>query len=221
MLFQFRQGFYYAYIFVTVIYIIALLNIPAEIRPFATVIVLFTDTTVLGFFFIGAIVLLEKSQNIHESIFVTPLRLYEYFISKIVSLTIISFASSILIVVLTNNNLKNIFVFSTGVVLVSSFFTLFGFIFASGAKNVNDYFARALGIGLIICLPITGFLQVFDTPVYYLFPTKAAIIVIDCLFNKYTSAEIIYSFCSLSLWIVIAYHFAIKTFTKNIILKAG
>ncbi|MDP8207661.1 MAG: ABC transporter permease [Candidatus Electryonea clarkiae] len=221
ILFQFRHGFYYAYIFVTVIYILALLNLHGKARDIVTTVLLFTDTTMLGYFFIGSIVLLEKGQNILASLFVTPLRLYEYFIAKITSLTLIAILSSLIIVIVTHGITRELFIFLPGLVLISCFFTLFGFIFSAKAKNVNDYFARALGVGLFISLPIIGFLNLYHTPIFYIFPTHAALILIDILFKEYSSFDIIYAFICLTAWSGIAAYIAYKMFYKHVILTVG
>jgi fluoroquinolone transport system permease protein len=221
ILFQFRHGFYYAYLFVTAIYVLALLNLHQNIRAAVTTMLLFTDTTMLGFFFIGAIVLLEKGQNILESLFVTPLRVYEYFISKVASLTLISLLSALIIVLTTHGPFKNIFVFIAGLAVSSCFYTLFGFIFAARAKNVNDYFAKALGVGLFICLPVIGYFNIFKTPMFYIFPTQATIILIEIAFKDFSILEIVYAFVCLTVWSVIAAVFAYRSFYKHVILKIG
>lgn len=221
ILFQLRHGFYYAYLFVTAIYVLALLNLPESIRPTVTILLLFTDTTMLGFFFIGAIVLLEKSQNIHESLFVTPLRVSEYFFSKVFSLMILSILSSLIIALAANGKIHNFLLFTIGLILTSCFFTLSGFVFASRAKNVNDYFARALGMGLGLSLPIMGFFHVFETPIYYLFPTQATLIFLNAAFVETKSSELIYALVCLILWTGVAARMAYLAFEKHIILKIG
>lgn len=221
VLFQLRHGFYYAYLFITSAYVLALLNIPDNIRPLVITGLIFTDTSMLGFFFIGAIVLLEKGQNIHESIFVTPFRIYEYFFSKVLSLMLISLLSSSLIVFLTYANFERVTIFIIGLAMSSSLYTLIGFVFASGAKNVNDYFAKSLGLGLLISLPILEYYGLIESYIFYLFPTKATIILIDVLFNDYSFSDLFYSFFYLFVWVVIAAVLSYKYFNKNVLLKLG
>ena len=84
--FQIRHGFYYAYAFVVTFYLIALLNIPLGIREWVTTLVIFSDTSVLGFFFVGSIILLERGQGTLNTLFVTPIRLHEFLLSKSLSL---------------------------------------------------------------------------------------------------------------------------------------
>ncbi len=219
--FQFRHGFYYAYLFVTIFYVFALVNIPTTLRASVTTIVIFTDTTMLGFFFIGAIVLLEKGQNIFESLFITPLKVYEYMLAKLLSLALIAVLSAELIMFFAHGAVPNHVVFSLGLLFNTMFYTLFGVTFAARAENVNDYFAKALGGGLLLCLPLLGYFNIIDSPIFYLFPSQATLVLIETAFREVDPLEIAYAFGSLGVWLVIAAKLAYQSFYQQIILKVG
>ncbi|MBE9518380.1 MAG: ABC transporter permease, partial [Bacteroidetes bacterium] len=57
---QWRQGFWLVYFVFTAIYITVLLNLPQKDRMLVSLILILSDTTMLGVIFIGALVLLEK-----------------------------------------------------------------------------------------------------------------------------------------------------------------
>ena len=219
--FQFRHGFYYAYIFISVLYILILRNLPEGVRPTVTSLVIFSDTGILGFFFIGAIILLEKAQNTLESLFVTPLRLGEYFISKVISLTLIAFLMSSVIMVLGNGIPPFPLPFVLGVLSSSVFFTLLGFIIAARAKTLNEYFVTSLLCTFIVGIPILGFFSVFQSPLFYLFPTKASLLLIHGAFQSVPLIGFIYAILYLSIWSVLAYLWAHRRFTNYVILKVG
>ncbi len=69
---QWRQGFWLVYFIVSVIYVLVLLNIPAENRMMVSLIMILSDTSMLGVIFIGALILLEKQQKVIHSLFVHP-----------------------------------------------------------------------------------------------------------------------------------------------------
>ena len=94
---QWRQGFWLIYFVFTAIYIAILLNIPEKNRMLVSLILILTDTTMLGVIFIGALVLLEKQQSVIQSLFVTPLEPAQYIWSKTISLTLIAVSMSVLI----------------------------------------------------------------------------------------------------------------------------
>lgn len=214
--FQFRHGFYYVYGILTLIYIILLQLLPDQwVQPTLTLI-LFVDICTLGFFFVGAIVLLERGQNIMESIFVTPLLLREYLFSKQLSFLILSCVSALLIVLGAGSQLNDMFWFLVGLILSSSLFTFFGLAFATKARHVNDYFVRSLGLGLLLSLPLVAYLNLFDSALFYLFPAKATLILLDVLAVTYSSGEKFYAAVSLLVWTIFLAYMAYGLFEKHV-----
>jgi fluoroquinolone transport system permease protein len=219
--FQFRHGFYYAYLFISVLYILILKNLPAGVRPTVTTLVIFTDTAVLGFFFIGGIILLEKAQNTLESLFVTPLRLGEYFMSKVISLTLIALLMSSVIMVLVNGIPPYPLPFVLGVLLSSIFYTLLGFILSARARTLNEYFVSALLCTFIVGLPVVDFLALYQNPLFYVLPTQASLLLIHGAFQSVSFLGIVYGILNLTVWSILAYIWARRRFTTYVILKIG
>ena len=85
MRFQARYGFYLLYGFLTVLYVVLLLSLPQAWKENAAAMLIFSDPAAMGLFFIGAIVLLEKSQRVTSFFGVSPLRALEYVGSKVLS----------------------------------------------------------------------------------------------------------------------------------------
>ena len=219
--FQFRHGFYYAYLFVTVIYALALINLAPDLRASITTLLLFTDTAMIGFFFIGGVVLLEKGQNIFEALFSTPIRLREYLLSKIVSLTFLATLSSLAIVFAAHGLPAKLTLFILGFFCSSCVYTLFGIIFACYARNVNDYFAKAMGFGILLSLPLVEYTGLFSLPIFYLFPSKATILLLDVIVKNSGTPQLVYAFVCLIIWTVIAWVVAKRTMHNKIIYKIG
>ncbi len=214
--FQFRHGFYYVYAILSVFYILVLRFLPVPLVHPTMVLILFTDVCALGFFFVGAIILLERGQNITESLFVTPLRLYEYLLSKLLSFLILSVLSTGIIILGASIHMQNVVWFCFGLILSSGIYTLFGLVFAAKARNVNDYFVRSLGMGMLISLPIVAYLGLFDSPIFYLFPSKATLILLDALGRTYPSGELVYAGVSLLVWILLFAFMAHRRFENHV-----
>ncbi|NQT64147.1 MAG: hypothetical protein HQ556_14405 [Candidatus Marinimicrobia bacterium] len=214
--FQFRHGFYYAYAVLTILYIIVLRLLPdAMVHP-ALTLILFTDICALGFFFIGAIILLERGQNLTQSLFVTPLRLHEYLLAKTLSFLFLSFISALLIMLGASVGGQDLMWFIFGAIISALIYTLFGLFFAARARHVNDYFVKALGVGLLISLPIFAYLRLFDTPIFYVFPTRATLILLDVLGADYTFSEKIFSVTSLLIWFFLLSGLTYQRFDKHV-----
>ena len=86
MRFQAKHGFYFLYVVLTVIYAVALLAVPESWKEKTAIILIFSDPASMGLFFMGAIVLLEKSQHTPCAFAVSPVRPMEYIIAKVVTM---------------------------------------------------------------------------------------------------------------------------------------
>lgn len=88
--FQFKYGFYFVYAVFTAVYLSLIFVMPQSWREKAAAIMIFSDPAAMGLFFMGAIVLLEKSERILNSLAVSPVKTGEYILSKVISLLFIS-----------------------------------------------------------------------------------------------------------------------------------
>ncbi len=219
--FQIRHGFYYAYALVSLLYILLLRLMPAGIKEYTATFIIFSDPSALGFFFIGGIILMEKSQNIFESLFVTPFRAWEYLVSKLISLTLLAVVSSTLIVALSIGFKINFIAFISGVVLSSVFFTLLGFTLAFLAKSINQYLILSVVYVPVFMLPLLEFFDIYKNPIFSILPAKPSLVLIKGAFSALTGIDYFYSISVLILWICIAYIWAESWFRKYVILRIG
>lgn len=221
ILFQFRHGFYFAYGVVTLLYIIFLNNLPMETREYIIPIIIFTDTGALGFFFLGGMVLLEKDQKSLEALFVTPMRISEYLVTRVLSLLLLSVSTSIIILLTSYGFSANIFMFLIGTVLTSILFTLLGFPWVARAKSVNIYLLGAVLVMWPFILPLLDYLNIVKTPLFMALPTTGSLNLLQGSFNTLDPMMLVYSIGILAVWIGIAFVWAKKWFAKYIILSIG
>lgn len=219
--FQYRHGFYYAYLVVTIIYIFILKFLPASYQNDFLVFVIFSDTSILGYFFIGGIVLLEKGQGILNNIFITPLRLYEYIISKALSLSFLSLLASITIVFFTHCPPINLSLFMAGVFLSNLCFTFLGLAISARSVNVNSYLLTASLIIIPFCLPLLAHFNILENNTFHLLPTYASLTLIKTIFLQLNNKVAIFAILSLLIWCYLTYLLAIRWFTRYVILRIG
>ncbi len=219
--FQIRHDFYYAYALVTVLYIVFIRIMPVDTREYLAILILLTDPTVLGFFFIGGIVLLEKDQNIFASLFVTPMKVGEYITAKLVSLTLLSLLSSAAIAYASTPGSFNPLIFIVSVVPSSVFFTLAGLALAARVKTINGYIIASPFFLTPFILPLFGFMKLFHSPIYYLLPGYSSVQLLAGAYNGITFANALYSIGLIMIWNVLAYYWACRWFRKYIISAIG
>jgi len=147
---QARYGFYAVYAVVTGFYLVVLDALPASLVDRALVLVVVTDTAVLGFYFIGALVLIEKREGVLDALLVTPLGLRGYLLSKAASLTLLATLASGVVVGFTHGTRVAVAPLLAGVALTASLFVLVGVAAVARFDTVNRYFFGAVLYGAVL-----------------------------------------------------------------------
>lgn len=219
--FQFKQGFYFVYAALTAMYLLILHFIPEGIiKSYAVPITIYSDPAVVGFFFIGSIIMLEKQQGIIDCLAVTPLHPKEYLMSKVISLTIVGAISSIIIASSAGGNINWIISFLS-ILLNSAFYTLFGFIVAGGAKSINSYFMRAIPLMLFMIFPCFSLIGFRFSWMFKIFPSVAGL---ELLLGSFIGIDILTATIDaliLCFWIAVFFSAALKTYDKQILAGGG
>lgn len=137
----------------TAIYIGILFILPNHFKEIGASIIILSDPAMLGFFFIGGIWLLERSEGLHKFYSISPLKPVEYILSKAFSLSIISTLSALCIWLFGVHKEVNYLIMLFGVFIGSMTFTLFGLTIATFARSVNNYMLISVPIEIFIVLP--------------------------------------------------------------------
>lgn len=151
MQFQMKYGFYFLYVFMTVVYIIVLSLMPPTVKGTVAAIIIFTDPAALGLVFMGAIVLLEKSQRVLPSLAVSPAKPCEYICSKAVSLGLISTLAGVITGIAGGTH--HLFWTAAGTFLGAVLFSLLGLILAAKADSLNQFLILIVPTMIVLMLP--------------------------------------------------------------------
>ena len=151
MRFQAKYGFYFLYAVLTVIYIAVLFALPENWKEKAAVILIFSDPASMGLFFMGAIVLLEKSQHTTCALAVSPVHATEYVIAKVSSLSAISLVVAAILALAADADNLRIVLFGTFISNV--IFTLFGIIVATKIASLNQFILWTVPIEAVCFVP--------------------------------------------------------------------
>lgn len=219
--FQYRHGFHAVYLLVTVIYALFLRSLPEVAAVKLLPVILLTDPAMLGLLFIGALLLLEKESGTVQTLFVTPLRLKEYLFSRLLSLGLISWITSLAITTAVYGIRFSLILLSAGILLTAWIATLTGIALASRAANLNRFLVPAAGWITLACLPLLEHFGLFFTPLFYLFPTYAALLLLRGSIGQVSHAETIYALLSLTLWLFPAWKLAVHSFSRSILQRIG
>lgn len=137
--YQWRYGFYFIYGFLTVCFIVALRLLPESWRQTALVVALIADPALLGLFFIGGILQLERGEGILDALFSSPLRPWEYILSKALSLGLISTMVCVIVALGSGAADVRYGVLAPSVLLGSMGFTMIGLAVSVNLKSMNAF----------------------------------------------------------------------------------
>lgn len=202
ILFQFKHGFYIIYAVLTVFYVFILSYIPQDITDIVAPLILLSDPSVVGFFFIGGILMLEKNQGVLDYLFITPLHLLEYLLAKIFSLTLIAVISS-MIIAYGSGILFNPMLLISSILLISFFFTLLGFIVALKCETINQYFIKMIPSMFCLILPCFLIPVINDARIIGFIPSIASVYLILGSFQGIQVWEFIFYTISLIVFIIL------------------
>jgi len=155
--FQFKYGFYFIYAVFCALYVFLLFIFPEAWREKAASIMIYSDPAAMGLFFMGAIVLLEKSQRVLNALAVSPVKVCEYIVAKIVSLAYISVLVSLMLALAAGLETIPIVLITTA--LTSIIFTLLGLLVATKANSLDQYLIATVPLEIVCMIP----------PIIYLF----------------------------------------------------
>ncbi len=150
--FQYKYGFYFIYLLFTVLYIGLLFAFPESWRGKAAILMIFSDPSAMGLYFMGAIVLFEKSERVLDSIAVSPVKPLEYVLSKLCSIGVISTVVSLAIGI-PAGIVTNPLTFISGVFLCSCLFSAVGLIIACKTTTLNQFVLATIPAEILINLP--------------------------------------------------------------------
>jgi len=214
---QSRHGLYVVYAALTVVFVLGLRALGPALRTEAAVLLIVTDSTVLGFYFIASLVLFEKEEGVLDALVASPLGGRGYLASKVVTLSLLAVVAATLVAVLGHGSTPGVVVLVVGVALSASLFVLVGFVAVARFDSINEYFLSAVGWGTILFLPLFGYIGVVETRLFYLLPTQPALVLVTGGFQPLAAWQVVYGIGYLLIANTVAYVWARRSFRRYIV----
>jgi fluoroquinolone transport system permease protein len=155
--FQYQYGFYLLYLIFSVLYISLIFLLPTAWRAKAVILMIFSDPAAMGLYFMGAILLFEKSERVLDSIAISPVKPGEYVLAKLLSIALISTGVGLLLGV-TGGVLSDLATFLGGVFFGSCLFSAVGLMLAVKIATLNQFIIATIPAELLINLPAIAYL---------------------------------------------------------------
>lgn len=201
--FQWKYGFYFIYFILTVLYVCGIAALPEHWKTDIASIMIYSDPAAMGLFFMGAIVLLEKSQKVLNAMVVSPVKISEYILSKTVALIAISTVIALILGVVSGSN--HLLGIAVGTALTSAIFTMLGIIAATKISNLNQFLIVIMPIEIICFVPPIVGLFVKLPDIFSFFPFIACMKLITGK-SSLLSFDMILVFVTLIILYMVARH---------------
>jgi fluoroquinolone transport system permease protein len=198
---QLRNGFYLATAFVVACSITLLRWLPNDVAALLLPVVLLENILINTFYFVSALLLLERGEGTLAAQSVTPLRGDEYLASKVMTLTALSLVESLLIATAVVGLDGRLLVMSLGIALAAIPFCLAGVALIVHYESINEFIMPSVLYTAVLSLPILGYFGVGAREWYLLHPIQGSLELMQ-MQTPYIPARLAYSVGYPLLWLV-------------------
>ena len=176
----------------------------------------------LGLSFVGAMVLREKSEGTIFALGITPLKPWVYVFSKTVTLTVITFASSLVVAYVATDGDFNVPRMLLVLTLVSTLATLVGFACVARVPSMNKLMIHWLWLTNLLYVPALTHFEIFPdalTPIIALIPSYAVLIGLTWAVDVdvYPTSALLYAFSYMVIWCGIGWWWTLREYTRSIV----
>ena len=177
------------------------------------------DPAIIGLFFIGLAIIMEKDQQVLTAFFVTPINHHIYLISRVISLSIIGWACAVGMGLAAVGTTFHIVHYSMGVLGICVLSCLAGVLLVCYTSEFMRFMLKSIPILLIfVNLPLLNYFEVTDLDIFKIMPAQGSLNLIEASYNNtFTGSAIIYGYISIIFWVPLMYWLAYRTFMSKIV----
>lgn len=216
---QIRNGFYLATAFVTVVWALILAQAGALDLRWLLPPMLVGNLLLGTFYFIGGLVLLERSEGTLTAQVVTPLRIGEYLAAKVATLTALAMAETLVLTLFLAGGRFNVLLLGAGVILSAALYCLAGFIAVARYTAINEYLLPSGLIVALLWLPLVADLAQWHSDLLYLHPLSAPLVLIDAALGPASPEQVLYGLGYSALWIALLALGSHRAFRRWLIVR--
>lgn len=224
MIIQYRHGFYWVSLFFALVWAgllsqLSLDGSPNLVRFVPAFLVL--NLIITTYYYVGGLVLLEKSEGSLAGIAVSPLRDYEYLAAKVGSLTGLALVESLLIIFIVIGLPQGWIWLALATALLGCFYTLVGFQAIVQYDSINAYIMPSVLVVILLILPLIDHFGLWQHPIFYLHPLQPALVLMRGAFAGPDPWQVIYGVLGSTAWLGLALYRARDRFDHFVVRTAG
>jgi fluoroquinolone transport system permease protein len=172
---QWRHGFYAAYAFTVVVYVLLLRALPADARTILLPPVLLSEASVIGFFFGGAMLHLDRSDGVLSALAVTPLDPGAWALARTLTLVLLTSLACVLVGVGAAPGAVRPLELALAGGLTAAVFVPLGLATAARFEAIERFIIGGGIATALLGLAVLPYFGVAESPLWRLLPTDAAL----------------------------------------------
>lgn len=214
---QARNGFYAATAFVGGFWVLLLLQAGALDLRWLLPPMLLGNLLIGTFYFIGAQVLLERSEATLAAQALTPLRLGEYLASKVLTLSALALAETLVLTPLLAGWRFAAGPLLAGTLLACVVYCLCGFIVVVRYPAISEYLLPSSLYVALLWLPLLAYMAQWQPWPLLLHPLSPPLALVEAAFSPAPPARLLYGLGGSALWIALFWrwcHYAARRYLR-------
>jgi fluoroquinolone transport system permease protein len=202
---------------ISLVYVMLVKGIASFMDPSKIVVlVIFNDPALLGFLFVGVMVLFERNENTLEALSVTPFKPISYFWSKTIVLAFISLVCSFAMCLALEKSIGVIHFFFA-VTFCTLQFTFLGFILVARESLFTRFILKAVVWLILLSLPFFSYFGLVDGKWLFWMPTAFDLQLFDLAFGSSLNLPaVVFTYLAAAAWTFGGYLLAKKIFLNTL-----
>ncbi|MCG8417483.1 MAG: ABC transporter permease [Proteobacteria bacterium] len=217
---QLRHGLWVAAVFVLLPWVAVLLSVSQEQASFILPGLIFLDVSVAGMLFMAGVYFFEKREGSLHALVVTPIKTWQWLVSKLVSLTVMGMVMCVVLVVIKQGMHAPWGYLLVACLCINVLFILLGFVLAAPQDRFSNFFLYYALVFGVMEIPCLSFFDISHS-LFWLLPTQPALVLLRGAFDGMAPAHFAGVVGIQLLWIALGYLLCLRLFHRNIADRRG
>lgn len=165
---------------------------------------IYNDPAIIGMFFVGLSIIMEKNDSVFPALFVTPMSHHTYLISRILALSILGTLCAVGMTIPMLGWQVNWFQFCVGAFTTCIIFSLGGLLVVSYTSEFLNFMLRSIPLLIVLSLPLFNYFEITHSFLFRLTPIQGPLNLISSSFTN-THISSIWSYVGIIVWIPLLY----------------
>lgn len=188
-----------------------------NVEKFLTLLI-YNDPAIIGLFFVGLSIILEKNQQVLQALFATPMNHHLYLIAKIIVLSIIGTFCALGMVLPAFQFDFHLIPFTIGVFGTCAIFSILGIFIVSFTTDFLQFMLRSVPILLLFSAPLFNYFNITNIWLFNFTPIQGSLnLIINSFKVNPGPGELFYGYIITIIWLLVTYVITFKVFEKRLI----